>query len=119
MAVHRAERRLAAILVADVVGYSRLMGRDDAGTLARLKACRSELFEPLVTEHRGRIINLPGDNALCEFASVVDAVSAPSPSSAASPNASGTCPGPSGSPSGWVSIWATSSPRSAASTATG
>ena len=74
MAVHRAERRLAAILVADVVGYSRLMGRDDAGTLARLKACHSELFEPLVTEHRGRIINLPGDNALCEFASVVDAV---------------------------------------------
>jgi len=74
MAVQRAERRLAAILVADVVGYSRLMGRDDAGTLARLKACHSELFEPLVTEHRGRIINLPGDNALCEFASVVDAV---------------------------------------------
>ena len=74
MAAFRAERRLAAILVADVVGYSRLMGRDDAGTLARLKACRRELFEPLVTEHRGRIIDLPGDNALCEFASVVDAV---------------------------------------------
>ena len=74
MAVARAERRLAAILVADVVGYSRLMGRDDAGTLARLKACRRELLEPLVIEHRGRIINFPGDNALCEFASVVDAV---------------------------------------------
>ena len=74
MAVSRAERRLAAILVADVVGYSRLMGRDDAGTLARLKACRRELLEPLVTEHHGRIINFPGDNALCEFASVVDAV---------------------------------------------
>ena len=74
MAIHRAERRLAAILVADVVGYSRLMGRDDAGTLARLKACRHELLEPLVSEHRGRIINFPGDNALCEFASVVDAV---------------------------------------------
>ena len=74
MAFHRAERRLAAIMVADVVGYSRLMGRDDAGTLARLKACRHELLEPLVSEHRGRIINFPGDNALCEFASVVDAV---------------------------------------------
>ncbi len=74
VALSRAERRLAAILVADVVGYSRLMGRDDAGTLARLKACRRELLEPLVTEHRGRIINFPGDNALCEFASVVDAV---------------------------------------------
>ncbi len=74
MAVFRAERRLAAIMVADVVGYSRLMGRDDAGTLARLKACRSELLEPLVTEHHGRIINFPGDNALCEFASVIDAV---------------------------------------------
>ena len=74
MALHRAERRLAAIMVADVVGYSRLMGRDDAGTLARLKACRHELLEPLVSEHRGRIIDFPGDNALCEFASVVDAV---------------------------------------------
>lgn len=74
MASARLERRLAAILVADVVGYSRLMGRDDAGTLARLQACRRELLEPLVIEHRGRIINFPGDNALCEFASVVDAV---------------------------------------------
>ena len=74
MAASRAERRLAAILVADVVGYSRLMGRDDTGTLARLTACRRELLEPVVTEHHGRIINFPGDNALCEFASVVDAV---------------------------------------------
>jgi adenylate cyclase len=74
MAIYRAERRLAAIMVADVVGYSRLMGRDDAGTLARLTACLRELLEPLVSEHRGRIINFPGDNALCEFASIVDAV---------------------------------------------
>src|SRR6476619_2587112 len=74
MAIARLERRLAAIMVADVVGYSRLMGRDDAGTLARLTACRRELLEPLVSEHRGRIINFPGDNALCEFASVVNAV---------------------------------------------
>jgi class 3 adenylate cyclase len=74
MAVSRAERRLAAIMVADVVGYSRLMGRDDAGTLARLKACRRDLLEPMVSEHRGRIINFAGDSALCEFASVVHAV---------------------------------------------
>jgi adenylate cyclase len=74
MMASRPERRLAAIMVADVVGYSRLMGRDDAGTLARLTACRIELLEPLVSEYRGRIINFPGDNALCEFASVVDAV---------------------------------------------
>jgi hypothetical protein len=74
MAALRPERRLAAVLVADVVGYSRLMGRDETGTLARLRACRYELLEPLLTEYRGRIVNFPGDNALCEFASVVDAV---------------------------------------------
>jgi adenylate cyclase len=56
VAIPRAERRLAAILVADVVGYSRLMGHDEAGTLARLKAFRRELLEPLITKHRGRIV---------------------------------------------------------------
>ena len=70
----RPERRLAAILAADVAGYSRLMERDEAGTLDRLKAHRKELAEPLVAEHRGRIVKLMGDGALCEFASVVDAV---------------------------------------------
>ena len=74
MAASRPERRLAAVLVADVAGYSRLMGHDDCGTLARLKACRHELLKPLITEHRGRIVNFSGDSALCEFASVVDAV---------------------------------------------
>ena len=74
MAAARVERRLAAILAADVVGYSRLMERDEAGTLARLKAHRRELVEPLVAEHRGRVVKLMGDGALCEFASVVDAV---------------------------------------------
>src|SRR3954471_12442839 len=74
MAAPRAERRLAAILAADVAGYSRLMERDEAGTLARLNAHRKELVEPLVAEHRGRIVKLMGDGALCEFASVVDAV---------------------------------------------
>jgi adenylate cyclase len=70
----RVERRLAAILAADVVGYSRLMGCDETGTLERLKVHRSELVEPLIAEHRGRIVKLMGDGALCEFASVVDAV---------------------------------------------
>jgi adenylate cyclase len=68
------ERRLAAILCADVVGYSRLMGEDDAGTLAALKALRKELFAPTVAEHHGRIVKLMGDGALVEFPSVVDAV---------------------------------------------
>src|SRR5687768_8036961 len=70
----RAERRLAAILAADVVGYSRLMGQDEQGTLARLKTHRREFIDPLIAEHRGRIVKLMGDGALVEFASVVDAV---------------------------------------------
>jgi adenylate cyclase len=74
MATARAERRLAAILAADVAGYSRLMERDEAGTLARLKAHRKELLEPTIAEHHGRIVKLMGDGALCEFASAVDAV---------------------------------------------
>ncbi len=70
----RPERRLAAVLAADVVGYSRLVERDEQGTLERLKAHRKELVEPLLAAHRGRIVKLMGDGALCEFASVVDAV---------------------------------------------
>lgn len=68
------ERRLAAILVADVVGYSRLMGADEEGTLARLKALRRELIDPKIAEHSGRMIKLMGDGALVEFPSVVEAV---------------------------------------------
>ncbi len=68
------ERRLAAILSADVVGYSRLMGADEIGVLKALKAFRSELFDPLVAAHNGRIVKLMGDGVLVEFASVVDAV---------------------------------------------
>ncbi len=68
------ERRLAAILAADVVGYSRLMGEDEAGTLTALKALRKELLAPKVVEHHGRIVKLMGDGALVEFPSVVDAV---------------------------------------------
>jgi TolB-like protein len=74
MAAPRAERRLAAILAADVVGYSRLVERDEQGTLERLKAHRKGFVEPLLAEHRGRVVKLMGDGALCEFASVVDAV---------------------------------------------
>jgi class 3 adenylate cyclase len=67
-------RRLAAILAADVVGYSRMMGEDEAGTLAALKACRRELFDPMVQKARGRIFKVIGDGILAEFPSVVDAV---------------------------------------------
>ena len=68
------DRRLAAILAADVVGYSRLMGEDESGTFNALKAVRKELFAPKVAEHHGRIVKLMGDGALVEFGSVVDAV---------------------------------------------
>ena len=67
-------RRLAAILAADVAGYSRLMGEDEEGTLAALKAMRRELGDPKVKEHRGRIVKTTGDGLLIEFSSVVDAV---------------------------------------------
>ena len=67
-------RRLAAILAADVVGYSRLMGEDEAGTLNALKALRSELVAPKIAEHQGRVVKVMGDGLLAEFGSVVDAV---------------------------------------------
>ena len=67
-------RRLAAILAADVAGYSRLMGADEEGTLAALKAIRRELGDPKIAEHRGRIVKTTGDGLLVEFQSVVDAV---------------------------------------------
>ncbi len=70
----RVQRRLAAILAVDVVGYSRLMGEDEAGTLSGLKAQRDELIDPAIDEYRGRIVKLMGDGALVEFASAVDAL---------------------------------------------
>jgi TolB-like protein/Flp pilus assembly protein TadD len=73
MAEKRAERRLAAILAADVAGYSRLMGDDEEATLAAIKAIRSSIFDPKIVEYRGRIVKTTGDGALVEFASVVDA----------------------------------------------
>ena len=69
----RIERRLAAILAADVAGYSRLMGKDEAGTLARLRAHRRELLDPKVAEHKGRVVKTTGDGLLIEFPSVVAA----------------------------------------------
>ena len=69
-----ATRRLAAILAADVAGYSRLMGADEEGTLERLKALRRELLDPKIAQHKGRIVKTTGDGLLVEFASVVDAV---------------------------------------------
>ncbi|MBV8591728.1 MAG: adenylate/guanylate cyclase domain-containing protein, partial [Acetobacteraceae bacterium] len=69
-----AHRRLAAILAADVAGYSRLMGADEEGTLERLKALRRELIDLKIAEHNGRIVKTTGDGILVEFASVVDAM---------------------------------------------
>ena len=70
----RVERRLAAVLAADVAGYSRLMGLDEEGTLSRLKAVRKALVDPTIVSHRGRIVKTTGDGMLVEFASAVDAV---------------------------------------------
>src|SRR5215510_13961230 len=74
MADEQVQRRLAAILAADVVGYSRLMEQDEAGTLAALKSRRKEVLEPLVVRHHGRIFKFTGDGVLIEFASAVNAV---------------------------------------------
>ena len=74
MASEHVERKLAAIVAADVAGYSRLMAADEEGTLARLKAHRKALIDPKIAEHSGRIIKTTGDGMLVEFASVVDAV---------------------------------------------
>ena len=72
----REQRKLAAILAADIVGYSRLMGRDESGTLARLRKNRSEHLNPVLTKYGGRLVKLTGDGALLEFTSAVDALSA-------------------------------------------
>ncbi len=74
MAGERVLRRLAAILAADVVGYSRLMGADEAGTRTRFNAHLHELIEPAIASRRGRVVKTTGDALLVEFASVVDAV---------------------------------------------
>ena len=88
-------RRLAAILAADVAGYSRLMEADEEGTQERLKAHLRELIDPKIAEHRGRIVKNTGDGFLAEFASVVDAVLCASRSSRGWPAA---MPKPAGAP---------------------
>jgi adenylate cyclase len=70
----RVERRLAAILAADIAGYSRLIEADEEGTLRRLKALRAEVVDPKIADHKGRIVKATGDGLLVEFASVVDAL---------------------------------------------
>ncbi len=74
MAEERAQRRLAAILAADVVGYSRMMGANEAGTLTALKTWDKDILQPLMTKHSGRVVKLMGDGVLAEFASAVNAV---------------------------------------------
>src|SRR5689334_6655829 len=69
----RVERRLAAILMADVAGYSRMVGADEHGTLIRWRAHWDELIEPTIVEHQGRVVRITGDGILTEFASVVNA----------------------------------------------
>jgi class 3 adenylate cyclase len=71
--VHSVEPKLAAIFAADIAGYSRLMARDEVGTLARLKACRT-IIDGLIASHRGRIFNTAGDSVVADFASAVDAI---------------------------------------------
>ncbi len=72
MAEQRIQRRLAAILAADVVGYSRMMREDETGTLAQLKTHRKEVFDPRIAEHNGRIVKTTGDGVLVEITSAVD-----------------------------------------------
>jgi len=76
LATGRVERRLAAIFAADVAGYSRLIGSDEAGTLGRLKAIRADLIDPAIATHHGRLVKTTGDGLLVEFSSVVDALRA-------------------------------------------
>src|SRR6266404_8501438 len=74
LATERVERKLSAILAADVAGYSRLMGADEEGTHERLKAHLRQLVDPKIKEHRGRIVKNTGDGMLVEFGSIIDAV---------------------------------------------
>src|SRR5215469_12625476 len=76
MPLAREQRKLAAIVAADVVGYSRLIGRDESGTLARLRKNRAERLDPILGKYGGRLVKLTGDGALVEFGSAVDALSA-------------------------------------------
>jgi adenylate cyclase len=74
LAAERLERRLAAVLAADVAGYSRLIGSDEEGTIAALQSIRAEIIDPGISEHRGRLVKTTGDGLLVEFSSTVDAL---------------------------------------------
>jgi class 3 adenylate cyclase len=111
-------RRLAAILAADVAGYSRLMGADEEGTLERLKALRRELLDPKLAEHHGRIVKTTGDGLLVEFASAVDAVRCGVAVQRAMPERNTGFPAGTASSCASASILATSSSRATTSTAT-
>ena len=92
MATNPVQRRLAAILAADVAGYSRLMGEDEEGTLAALTAHRVELIEPAIAEHGGRLVKTTGDGLLAEFAGVPSTpCGAPSPCRPACGRATPAC----------------------------
>jgi class 3 adenylate cyclase len=91
MADERIQRRLAAILAADVVGYSRLIERDEAGTLALRKSRRAEILQPAVSKHRGRVVKLMGDGMLVEFGSAVNAVELQASMDIANPGVSAIC----------------------------
>ena len=119
MSGERVERRLTAILAADVAGYSRLMGLDEAGTLARLRAHRRELIDPKIAEHRGRIVKTTGDGILIEFPSVVEAVACAVAVQRGMAERNTRSRKTSGSYSGSASTWATSSSRATTSMATG
>jgi adenylate cyclase len=114
-----AVRRLAAILAADVAGYSRLMGADEEGTHERLKAHRRGLFDPKISEHKGRIVKNTGDGLLAEFASVVDAVRCAAELQRAMIDREAGSPRTAGSGSGSGSISETSLSMATTSSATG
>src|SRR6478672_5739729 len=103
------ERRLTAILAADVAGYSRLIGADEEGTLAQLKAFRKTLVDPTIAKHRGRIVTSPGDGMLVEFASAVDAARCAVEVQRGMAGENTEIPRPSGSSSASAYIWETSS----------
>ena len=102
------QRRLAAVMAADVVGYSRLMGQDEAGTLVALKARRKDVLEPIVARHRGRIFKVMGDGMFVEFGSAVNAVQCAVELQHVMAAANPTCLKIDASFCASVSIWATS-----------
>ena len=114
----RIERRLAAIFAGDVAGYSRLMGKDETGTLARLRALRRELTDPKFAEHKGRIVKTTGDGLLVEFPSVVEAVASAVAIQRGMSERNAEIPTDSASSFALASIWAMSSSKRATFTAT-